>query len=508
LAYDVIVIGAGHNGLVCATLLAKAGRKVLILEARESLGGLCAGEEFQPGFRHVGLLNDTSGLRPWVVEALGLKQFGLGFEEKWPRIFSPDPEGEGLCVTIGEEGDGGLESPLSESWRRFFDFVNLVRPVVEPLVNQPPVDLAQVGLPEAFRLFRHGLAVRRLGRRDMMELVRIPPMCAADWLREWFPRDHVCAILALPAMRGAWMGPWSPGSAANLLLYLVTLQRPVAGGPAELIRVLARAAGGAGVEVRTLARVTGCTCEGAKVTGVKLEDGETLSASCVVATCDPHQVFMRLLPRREIGSRLETRIAHYRRRGTTARVNLALHGEIEWSSPRGAKAHYVRTGASLAAMERAFDAVKYRRFSERPVLDIHLPTRARPELAPPGGHVMSIQVHFAPYELDGGWTESAREELYQTVQAELARHAPRIRDLVAGYEVLTPADIEARYGTTGGHLHHGEHALDQLLVRPIPEAFCYATPFAGLYLGGSGSHPGGGVTGAPGALAARTLLES
>lgn len=507
MAHDVIVIGAGHNGLVCASLLAKAGRKVLLLERRDIVGGLCAGEEFHPGYRHTGLLNDTSALRPWVVEALKLEKFGLRFESKWPRVFSPADSGDGVCVSCGPEGGASLDPADAATWEAFHSFVRRLRPVVEPLVNQMPIDLARLGASEGLDLLKHGWAARRLGKRDMMELLRIPPMCVADWLHEWLPSEHLCAVLALPAVSGTWTGPRSPGSAALLLLHLATLQKPVAGGPDALIRALASAARTYGVEIRTQARVARLSLQGGKVTGAELEDGEVLEASNVVATCDPVQVFQSFLHRRQLAGKLESRISRYRMRGTTARVNLALSGDVEWNGAHGSRAHYIRTGTHVDFIERAFDPVKYRRFAQRPVLDIHIPTRAEKDLAPSGCHVMCIQVHFAPYQLEGGWTGGARERLSEVVISELARYAPRVRELLVGHEVITPADIESRYGVTGGHIHHGEHALDQLLTRPIPEASGYATPFPGLFLGGSGSHPGGGVTGAPGAFAARRVLH-
>lgn len=502
---DVIVIGAGHNGLVCAGFLAKAGRKVVVVERREILGGLCAGEEFHPGYRHTGLLLDTTGLRPWVVDELGLAKHGLTFETKWPKYFSPTDHGD-LCVSCGEGGGSELDPVAAERWSAFLDFVRRVRPAVEPLLNEPPVDLARAGAREALDLLRHGWAARRLGKRDMMELLRIPPMSVADWLREWLPSEQLCGLWALPAVSGTWMGPKSPGSAANLLRILCTMRMPVAGGADALVQALVGSARSFGVEYRTGCRVKRLRANHGRVTGVELEGGEEIAASVVVATCDPRQVFLDLMPKRHLSDTFESRIAHFRQRGTTARVNLALKGDVQWTSGHGPRAHYARIGAHIDEIERAFDSVKYRQAAERPVLEIHIPTRGLPRLAPEGGHVMCILAHFAPYQLEGGWNDDARARLGETVLAQLARFTTGLKEQIAGMEVLTPADIEARYGATGGHIHHGEHALDQLLVRPCPEAARYATPLAGLYLGGSGSHPGGGVTGAPGALAAKAVL--
>lgn len=507
MSVDVIVIGGGHNGLVCASWLAKAGRKVLVVERRDILGGLCAGEEFHPGYRHTGLLLDTTGFRPWVAEHLDLKRHGLTFETKTPKYFSPAGLGD-LCISTAEGGGSELEPAVAERWSAFLEFTKHVRPAVEPLLNEPPVDLAHVGVRDALGLLRHGWTARRLGKREMMELLRIPPMSVADWLREWFPSEHLCGQWSLPAVSGTWMGPKSPGSAANLLRLLCTTQLPIAGGGDALVQALVSAAKSHGVEFRTGSRVRRLRANHGHVTGVELDSGEEIPASVVVATCDPRQLFLDLVPKREISDQLESRISHFRQRGTTARVTLALKGDIQWKSGHGPRAHYARVGAHIDEIERAFDAVKYRKAAERPVLEIHIPTRGLPKLAPEGGHVMCILAHFAPYQLEGGWNDEARKRLGESVLAQLERFANGVKEQVAGMEVLSPADIETRYGISGGHIHHGEHALDQLLSRPCPEAAAYSTPLAGLYLGGSGSHPGGGVTGAPGALAARAVLTS
>ncbi|MDH4066161.1 MAG: NAD(P)/FAD-dependent oxidoreductase, partial [Acidobacteriota bacterium] len=290
-----------------------------------------------------------------------------------------------------------------------------------------------------------------------------------------------------------------------LLLAAAVADRPVTGGPQALVAALEKAARGLGVEIRTGTAVEKILLEGGRVCGVEIAGGERIEAATLAASCDPKQVFLDLLPPAVLGHGLETDVIHFRARGTAAKMHLALSAYPEFSSRPGRRFGHVRTGASLDELERAFDAVKYRRFSARPVLDIRFPTVETPELAPAGHHVASILVSFAPFALDGGWTGASRDRLYRSVIDGLAAHAPGIEDLIVGSEVLTPADLAAEYRLTQGHLFHGEHALDQLLIRPAPGCARYATPVPGLYLCGSGSHPSGGITCAPGALAARSI---
>ncbi len=341
----------------------------------------------------------------------------------------------------------------------------------------------------------------------MMEVLRAAPSCAADWLDEWFDCRPLKAALAAPAVWATWTGPRSPGSTTNLLLAECTDGRPVVGGPRALIVALEKAARARGVEIRTGARVEELAVRNGRVRGVRLRGGEEISCAAVAASCDPRRLFLRHLPPAQLSLGLERDIGNYRARGTTAKVILALAGYPELARRPGERVGAMRVGESLEEIERAFDAVKYRRFSERPVLEVRIPTVENPALAPEGHHVASILVHFAPHELEAGWSDERNEELYEATIGVL-EYAPGIRDLVVGREVLSPADLETRYGVTGGHLHHGEHALDQLLARPTPACARHATPIAGLYLCGSGSHPGGGITCVPGALGARALLAA
>jgi phytoene dehydrogenase-like protein len=512
--FDVIVIGAGHNGLATAAILAKAGRKVLVLERRDVVGGMCAGEEFHPGYRSAGLLHDTNQIRPGLIDALRLSEHGLEMAPATP-VLIPEEKGVGLFLTADEDATakeiaGVCGEHDAAGWRRYRAFLAGARRVIEPLLNEIPPDLSRIGTLESGSvqaLLKSGWALRRLGASEMAELLRVPPMCVADWLNEFFAHDLVKGALAHAAIEGTWAGPWSPGTAANLLLLECTAGGSVRGGASAFVAALERAARAAGVEIRTGAEVRSIQIQRGVATGVVLANGEQIAAGKIAASCDPRTLFLDLIARATLPLAFEHRVEVIRARGTSAKVHLALKRRLEFGSRPGERIERARTSASLDDLERAFDAVKYRRASERPLLDIFVPTVSRPDLAPADTDVVSILVHFAPHDLEGGWTDAARERLGDAVVAELARVAPGVRSAVAGREVLTPADIAERYGVSGGHIHHAEHALDQLVIRPTIETMRYATPVANLFLCGSGSHPGGGLTGAPGALAAAAILQ-
>jgi phytoene dehydrogenase-like protein len=333
-------------------------------------------------------------------------------------------------------------------------------------------------------------------------------MCVADWLNEWFETDLLKALLAGPALTGLFTGPWSAGTTATLLLNECLAGPGVKGGPAALIAALATACQEYGVEIRTACPVQRIRVADGRVSGVTLAGGQTIETTTVASSCEPKRTLLELVAPTDLPLRVEKQIRVYRTRGTTAKVNLALKALPEFIGRPGQQFEVIRIAGSLADLERAFDAVKYRRFSPTPYLDIRIPSLADTSLAPAGHHVASILVQCAPYDLEGGWSEAEREVLGETVVATLDRYAPCLTERIVAREVLTPVDLEVRYGLTGGHVHHGEHGLDQMLfMRPALSCGRYATPLAGLFLCGSGSHPGGGITCGPGALAAKAILK-
>ncbi len=511
--FDVIVIGAGHNGLAAAAILAKAGRRVIVLERRDNAGGMCAAEEFHPGYRSAGLLHDNGQVRPGLVDALQLAQFGLEMGPATP-VLIPEEKGAGVLLSADMAATEKELSRLGDKdvrgWREYRSFIADARRVIEPLLNEIPPDVSRIGAMDSGSLptlLRSGMALRKLGREKITALLRVPPMCVADWLNEYFASDLVKGGLAHAAISGTWAGPWSPGTAANLLLHECVTGNSARGGAAAVAAALEKAARANGVLVRTGAEVRSLLFEQGAATGVVLTNGDTIKAGRIAAACDPRTLFMELIPRGTLPLQLEHRMSVIRARGTTAKVHLALSRRLEFASRPGARIERARTSGSLDDLERAFDAVKYRRASERPLLDIYVPTVSRPDLAPGEGEVVSILVHFAPYDLEGGWTPAARERLGDAVVSELTRIAPGVAGSIVGREIVTPADIAERYRVAGGHIHHVEHALDQMLIRPTLDTMRYSTPVPNLFLCGSGSHPGGGLSGAPGALGAAAILQ-
>jgi phytoene dehydrogenase-like protein len=508
-SYDALVIGAGHNGLSAACLLARAGRKVAVLERTPVTGGLAACHEFHPGYRSAGVLHDTTRVRAAVAAKLQLERHGLRLRSAPPAVLALGAPREGLLLSgdvAGTAHEIAARSPRdAKQYTRYRGFIERLRSALAVFFDEPPVDLLDGDTPGGWLLAKRALRLRRLGRSELLELLRLPNMCIADWLDEWFEDGLLKAALALPAVAGNFTGPRSPGTTANLLLHACAAGPGVEGGARALVGALESAVRAAGVEIRTGARVARIRVAG-EVRGVALEDGEELDAPVVAASCHPREVFLSLLPPAQVPTRLARRLDRYRSRGTTAQLLLALRAPLAFAARPDGTPETVRIARDPWEIERAFDAIKYRKLGERPALEVHVPSLASPELAPPGHAVVSVLVHFAPYDLEPAWNAAARERLADRVQAILEEHC-RGLDVVARH-MLAPPDLEARYALPGGNIHHGEMSLDQMLARPVPECARYATPVPGLYLCGSGSHPGGGLSCMPGVLAAEAILAS
>lgn len=507
MGFDAIVVGAGPNGLAAAARLAGAGRKVVILERAEAPGGLSAKREFHSGYSVPGLLHDEALVPRAIAARLGLDKHGLAFC-KPPATYVAEANGPGILLP--GDSAGKLSKHDALSYQRLRAFLDRITPLFAGVLAEAPPSLAPQSAGDFWGLARHGLAVWKVSRKDLLELARVAPMCVADFLNERFESPLLVEALAAPAVASTWSGPWSAGSVTNLLLRECSGGEAIAGGPPALIAALLAAGRAAGAEVRTGAEVARIRLDRGRVAGVTLASGETIDAPLVLSSADPKRTMLGLLAPGTLPLRIEEEFERLRSRGSAAKVHLALSGTLELAGSDGRLDEAIRIGGGhVDDLERAFDAIKYRRFSDRPHLEIRVPTVADPSLAPSGHHVVSILVSYAPYGLDGGWTAEARERLGDAVISVLERHAPDIRQRIVAREVLTPADLEERFALTGGQLHHGELALDQLLMmRPAPSAARYRTAVPGLFLGGSGSHPGGGVRPTAGLLAAEAVLAS
>jgi len=510
MGYDAIVIGAGPNGLAAAVRLAKAGCKVVVLERSDAPGGLSAKREFHPGYTVPGILHDEALVPRAIAERLGLN---LKFRRP-PSTYVAETNGPGILLPGNSAGAAKAIGQRSKhdalGYQGLRAFLDRVAPLITAVLAEAPPPLAPGSAGDVWQLARRGLALWKVSRRDLVELARVAPMCVADFFNERFESPLLVEAFSAPAVASTWSGPWSAGTVTNFLLRECAGGEALQGGPPALIDALLAASRAAGAELRTGAEVKRIRVDRGRVAGIVLASGETIDAPVVVSSADPKRTMLNLLTPGTLPLRIEEEFHRLRARGTAAKVHLALSGSLELAGSDGRLDEAIRIGGGhVDDLERAFDAIKYRRFSDRPHLEIRVPTIADPSLAPPGHHVASILASFAPYDLEGGWTAEARERLGDAVISVLEKHAPDVRRRIVAREVLTPADLETQFSLTGGQLHHGELALDQLLVmRPVASAARYRTAIPGLFLGGSGNHPGGGVRPTAGLLAAEAVLAS
>jgi len=518
---DVVVIGGGPNGLAAAGLLAKGGLEPIVLERREVVGGAAVTEEFHPGFRASTVAHTAGPLRSKLVAALELHRHGLEWTLPEPRVFAPHPDGRGLRL-FGDPARSAAEiarfSPKDAArYPEFHAALGRLCAVLGRLLELTPPDIERLDLRDLFPLAGFGWALRRLGREDGQDLMRWGPMAVADFAQEWFETPLLAAVIAARGIQGMMAGPWSAGTTANLLLQAAAGDGNgagstvlVKGGLGALTTALASAARGFGAVIRTGAPVERLLQRDGKVAGVVLAGGEEVEARAVASAVDPQRTLLQMLDPATLDPEDVLRIRNFRTSGMASKVNLALSRLPRFEAARDdASLHgRIHIGPEIDALERAFDEAKYGGISRRPYLDVTIPTLSDPALAPAGRHVLSVYVQYTPYRLkSGSWPERAGE-VAEAVLATLEEYAPGLRGLVVGRQVLTPWHLEATYGTTGGHPSHGEPSLDQLfLARPFLGFGRYRTPVPGLYLCSAGTHPGGGVTGGPGANAAREILR-
>jgi phytoene dehydrogenase-like protein len=520
----VAVIGGGHNALVAAALMAKAGLKPVVLERRELVGGAAVTEEFHPGFKVSAVAHTAGPLRAAVARELDLAGRGLQTIEPEPRLFAPLPDGRSVRLWGNPERSAADIHRLSprdaERYPEFHRTLGSLAAVLERALALTPPDVDRPAGGDLWSFGRLGLSLRRLPRKDAQGLLRWGPMAVADFAGEWFEAEILRAVVSARGIWGAFAGPWSAGTTANLLLQAAGsggngagTAVMVRGGLGALTQALAEAARGHGAEVRTVAEVRQIVVRGGRAAGVVLAGGEEIAADAVVSGADPQRTFLGLLEPALLDPDDLQRLRNYRQRGMASKVHLALDGlpaftAVKGEDPASLLGGRIHIAAEVDALERAFDDAKHGDISRRPYLDVTIPTLSDPSLAPAGKHVMSIHVQYTPYALRAGDWRTRRDEVADVALKALEEYAPGLARLVLARQVLSPLDLEQIYGLTGGHPFHGEHALDQFFVtRPLLGWARYRSTIPGLYLCGAGTHPGGGVTGGPGANAAREVIK-
>ena len=505
--YDAIVVGAGHNGLVCAALLAKAGKNVLILEANSQVGGAAITREFADGYSVSACAHLLYQLQPEVRKELKLAP-DLASENMTTIALAED----GKHVRLLADAVEGVSEDDAASYKRFRKRMTRFADLLRKYLNKAPPRLGSRDFKDLLTLGQLGFDIRRLGKEEMQEFLRLIGMNIYDELDERFENPLLKGAISLDAVLGTHLGPRSPNTMMTYLYRLAGDHGRVAtpkGGMGSVSEELAQAARSAGATIRTNMPVKRIIVENGRVTGAETEDGQRFDSYTVISNADPKRTVMDLVGAKHVETGFAQRVHHLRARGNAAKLHLALDGlpTIAGLSKKDF-AERIVIAPDENYVERAFNPAKYGESSPNPVLEITFPSFRDTSLAPTGKHVMSGVVQYAPYDLKGGWSDDARDAFMRSVIQTIAKYAPDIEQRITASELLTPADIEREFHITGGHWHHGELTLDQFLfVRPVSGAAQYRMPLDGLYLCGAGAHPGGGVSGAAGRNAARTILS-
>jgi phytoene dehydrogenase-like protein len=521
-SYDVIVIGGGHNGLTHAAYLGRAGKKVVVLERRHVLGGAAVTEEVFAGFKFSVCSYVVSLLRPEIIRELDLPRHGL---EILPLdgTLTPLPNGDHLW-RVNDHGKTYREiarhSRLdAETYDEFGKAVQAICRFVKPILSMVPPDPTALNPRELGKLLFLARRFQKLPSADRYNLVQLMTMSAADFLDQWFETDALKATMSASGIIGTFLGVRSPGTAYVLLHhYMGEIDGAfrawgfARGGTGGISAAIAAAAQEAGVEIRREAAVARIVVKNGRTTGVALTSGEEIHAPAISSSVDPRHTFLEFLDPRDLPPEFLAQVRRYRFRGSSGKVNLALDGLPEFKCLPGPGAHLrgaISISPSVEYMEKAYDEAKYGMFSHRPYIDMVIPSLTDPTVAPAGKHVLSCFVQYAPYKLRPGldW-DHLRENFGNTVIDTVSEYAPNLKNIILDKQVVTPLDLEREWGLTEGNIFQGELSLEQLFfLRPVPGWTRFRTPVKGLYMCGSATHPGGGIMGAPGRLAAFEVLR-
>ena len=509
---DAIIIGAGHNGLVCAAYLARAGMKVLCLESADSAGGMSAPRTLGDNYHFPGLAHVVYPVAPAIRRDLRLEQFGF---EAGKAIDTVALDTNGKHLTLGSNSVSGEDLPELDKKaypnfkEQYLAFAKALRPLFE---NKPP-RLKDMEFADKTTLVKLGWNIRLgLGRETMYEFLRVAAINIYDVLNETFEDDRLKGAIAADAVMGSAMGPRTPGTVLTWLQRLQgELNGPMSlqsGGRTQLVHALTQSVEDLGAVVRFNAHVDKVLVENGKAFGVELSTGEMLKARIIISNADPRSTFTKFVGAPRLDTMFANRVAQIRGAGVVAKLHLALSGKPEFTGlPEAQTGDRLMIAPSMKYVEQAFNYSKYDEYSEHPVLDIAIPSLHNHALAPEHHHVMSVNVAFVPYHLEGGWQEQKTTFAYKLI-SQLGQYSPNLKSLIVDHELLTPLDIEEQFHAVQGHWHHGELSIHQsFMMRPLYGAAQYDTPIEKLFLCGAGSHPGGGLTGLPGRNAAKRILE-
>ncbi len=521
--YDVIVVGAGHNGLVTAAYLAKAGLNVLVLERRPVVGGAAVTEEIFPGFKVSTLAYVNSLFRPRIIKDLKLKSFGFEVLPRDPSSFTPFPDGRYLFLgpdkKMVHDEIAKFSKKDAEAYPRYEAMLEHIADAIEPLLEMTPPDPLSLRPKNMLTLGSLAWRFRRLGR-TMYDVVRILTANANDILDYWFESEELKVTLSTDAVIGAFASPAVPGTAYVLFHHVMGETNGVRGvwgyvrgGMGGLTQALAKAAQSFGAEIRTSAEVARIDVREGRVVGVTLSDGSEFKARIVASNATPAITFLKLLNRSDLPGEFVEEVERISYDSAVVKVNLALDGLPNFTAYPGTEPGPQHRGTIHISptrdyIEEAFRDAALGRPSRKPMLECTIPSVVDPTVAPEGKHLMNIFVQYGPYNLKEGTWEDIKDTFLERVIDTLAEYAPNIRDIILYKQIITPEEMEREYGLTGGNIMHGEMTLDQMFfMRPVPGYADYRTPIRGLYLCGAGAHPGGGVMGAPGMNAAREILK-